>query len=146
MQDSEDEILQDSDPEDGNMPPMQTQTREGISASLNNSDTNLPPLRHNPTLSRHDARLVANRTAGWDLHHSLGLPLDHIRRVTRSSCVERQAVLRICSSYDGKIQHGCPRIPHHGTQARPVSLRAIHNRSVGQDIVANHTAETRELI
>ena len=133
--DPEGGILPPSEPEDGNVLPMQ----------INKSDTNLPPLRPNPTLSRHDARLVANRMSGWDIHHSLGLPLDHVRRVTRPSHVERQAVLRIFSSYDGMIQHGCPQIPHHGTQARPVSLRAIHNRSVGQDIVANKTAETREL-
>lgn len=145
VQNSEDfGILQYSEPEDGNVLLMQTRTR-AVSASLNNPDTNLPPVRCNPTLSRQDARLVANKVAGWDLHHSLGLPLDHGLRVTRALGVQRQAVLRISSSYDSNIQYGCPQTPRHRTQGQPVSLRAIHNWSVGQDFVENNTAESREL-
>jgi len=139
VQDSEDGIVQDSEPEDGNLLPMQTWTPTGVAASINNSATNLPPLWRNPSLSRHDARLIVNRITGWDLHHSLGLPLDQNLNVARVLRVEQQSMSRVFSSYDRDIRYGCPQTLYHRTQAQPVSLRALHNRSVGQDIVANTT-------
>jgi hypothetical protein len=92
-------------------------------------------------LSRREARLLCNRLTGFDLHLErdvvlTGAPLrrDHgdVLGYTR-----RPTVMRARSSFDNDLEQGRIGGERQGAGIVHISLRAVHNRSIGQHIVAS---------
>ena len=93
------------------------------------------------TISRHEARLLTNRLTGWDLHfeNQNAIPTGGATRLRRDDrllgMTRRPPVIRASSSYNRNVEQGQVDYTWRHTDVLPVSLRSVHNRSVGQDIV-----------
>jgi hypothetical protein len=93
------------------------------------------------TFSRHETRLLTNRLTGWDLQfeHQHVNPAGGAMRLRRDGRLlgMTQRPPRICatSSYNRNLEQGRVHDTWRHTEIPQVSLRSVHNRSVGQDIV-----------
>jgi len=93
------------------------------------------------TFSRHEVRLLTNRLTGWDLQfeHQYVNPTGGAIRLRRDvrllGMTRRPPRNRATSSYNRNLDQGQVDGTRRHTEILPVSLRSVHNRSVGQDIV-----------
>ena len=93
------------------------------------------------TFSRHEVRLLTNRLTGWDFQfgHQHVNPTGGailLRRDDRLlGMTRRPPRIRATSSYNRNLEQGQVDDTRRHTEILKVSLRSVHNRSVGQDII-----------
>ena len=93
-------------------------------------------------LSRHEARLLVNRLTGFDTVMQHGMPesdspMSLLRRDdNRLLITRRPPVLRARSSFDRHLEQGQPHAASHYAGTKHVTLRTVHNQSIGVSIVA----------
>ena len=93
-------------------------------------------------LSRHEARLVVNSLTGYDIHMQRDIDgtgaLMHPLRCGGSRLVitKRPPVMRTTSSFNRDLKQGRIGATQRAVGISQVSLRAVHNQSIGQQIVA----------
>jgi hypothetical protein len=93
--------------------------------------------------SRHETRLLTNMLTGFDLHleHDVG-PSEFSFRLLRRDhgmldYTRRPPVMRARSSFNEDLREGRINRTRQAAGIFPTSLRAVHNRSIGKEIVAS---------
>ena len=93
--------------------------------------------------SRHETRLLTNMLTGFDLHleHDVG-PSEFSFRLRRRDhgmldYTRRPPVMRARSSFNEDLREGRINRTRQAAGIFPTSLRAVHNRSIGKEIVAS---------
>ena len=96
-----------------------------------------------PALSRHEARLLMNVLTGFEIQMQHNIvrtrtPMPLLRHNdARLVFTRRPTVMRAQSSFDQDLEHGRTGATRRNVGTSYVSLRAVHNHSIGQQIVAD---------
>ena len=96
-----------------------------------------------PALSRHEARLLMNVLTGFEIQMQHDIvrtrtPMPLLRHNdARLVFTRRPTVMRAQSSFDQDLEHGRTGVTRRNVGTSYVSLRAVHNHSIGQQIVAD---------
>ena len=88
------------DAEDRNSRPELSRTQARAPSIENQSESNETYMWTNHVTSSHEVRFVANTITGWDMHHSIGLPLGHGRGVARPWGAGRPPELLLRTVYE----------------------------------------------
>ena len=96
-----------------------------------------------PALSRHEARLMMNVLTGFEIQmqHDIartGKPIQLLHHNDdRLAFTRRPTVMRATSNFDQDLVHGRVGATLQNVGTSYVSLRAVHNQSIGQQTVAD---------